>query len=176
MNALSLAGQGLTWLVFAALIGALAQGPEFSPHDAGHALLRVSMAHLSERLEPCRQLSEAERAELPPTRRVSEVCQRGRAPTRLVLLVDGTTLIDRTITPAGLSDDGRSYLMSGFPVEPGRRIIDIRLHDSPRPGEPGQQRRFEVVLEPGRVTLIEIGDEGIALEPLKASRRQHETT
>lgn len=168
MSALKLAGQGLTWTVMAAVVGALAQGPGFAPHAPGQALLRVSIAHLSERLQPCRRLTEAERAELPPTRRVREVCERGRAPTRLTLTVDGRTFLEETIEPAGMSDDGRSYLMKAFRVDPGRYVIEIELHDSPEPGGPDHQARFDAHLEAGRVALIEISDGGIALDLLEA--------
>lgn len=168
MSAFKLVGQGLTWVVFAAMVGALAKGPRFAPHDPGQALLRVSMAHLSERLAPCRQLSEAERAALPPTRRVTEVCERGRAPTRLVLSVNGRNLLDRTVAPAGLSDNGRSYLMTEFPIQPGRHRIEVQLFDAPGADDPNHHQRFDAQIETGRATLIEIGDNGISLTRLDA--------
>lgn len=168
MTASQLVGQGLTWIVFAAMVGVLAKGPHFAPHESGQALLRVSMAHLSERLAPCRQLSEAERAGLPPTRRVTEVCERGRAPTRLVLSVNGRNLLDRTVVPAGLSDNGRSYLMADFPIAPGRHRIDVQLFDAPQTEGPSHHQRFDARIEAGRATLIEIGDDGISLTRLDA--------
>lgn len=156
-------GQALTWAGIAAVVGALGQGPGFSPHGDTRAQLGFSVAHLSQRLVPCRQLTAAERAELPPTRRVQEVCERGRAPTRVILDIDGETRLDRTIKPAGLSDDGRSYLMTRIPIEPGQRALAVRVFDSADPDSPDHMRRFTARIPAGRVALLEVGDEGISL-------------
>ncbi|MFW5926549.1 MAG: hypothetical protein ACOCSR_00725 [Wenzhouxiangella sp.] len=168
MKAVAWVGQGLTWAGLAAIVGALGQGPEFAPYDEERALLRVSMAHLSQRLAPCRELSEDERAELPPTRRVREVCERGRAPTRLVLEIDHDTRIDTVIEPAGLSGDGRSYFMTSFQVEPGRHRLGARMADSPDPEGFDIEREFDLEVAAGEVALVEAGDDGITLQRLQA--------
>lgn len=163
MKALALAGQGLTWAVLAALVGLFGQGPSFAPYEPGQALIKLSMAHLSERLEPCRQLTEAEREELPPTRRVSEACGRERSPTRFELRLDGQLLAAETVDPAGLSDGGRSYYLEYFPVEPGRYALTVRLADTPRTEGFDLEREMNLELNAGESVLIEIGDEGVAI-------------
>lgn len=169
MKALAVAGQGLTWAVLATLIGLFGQGPSFPPYDPGKALIKLSMAHLSERLEPCRQLSAAERAELPPTRRVSEVCGRERAPTRFELMLDGELLVADAVDPAGLSDGGRAYYLEYFQVEPGRYTVTIRLADTPRTKGFDLEREMNLNLKAGESALIEIGDDGVSLETEKSS-------
>lgn len=168
MKPLAWVGQGLAWAGFAAVVGGLGQGPDFAPYDAERALLRVSMAHLSQRLVPCRRLTEEERAELPPTRRVQEVCERGRAPTRLVLDVDGNKRIDTVVKPAGLSGDGRSYFMTSFQVDPGRHKFGVRMADSPDHDGFDIQHEFVLDLASGEVALIEAGDDGITMQRLQA--------
>lgn len=161
MKALALVGQGLTWAAMAAIVGLWGQGPSFSPYASGQALIKVSMAHLPERLEPCRQLTAAEREELPPTRRVKEVCGRERAPTRFELRLDGRLLIAETVEAAGLSDGGRSYYLEYFPVEPGRYTVTIRLADTPRTEGFDLEHEMTLELDAGEAALIEIGDDGI---------------
>jgi hypothetical protein len=163
MKALAVAGQGLTWAALATLLGLFGQGPSFSPYDPGQALIKLSMAHLSERLEPCRQLSAAERAELPPTRRVSEVCGRERAPTRFELMLDEELLVAEAVEPAGLSNGGRSYYLKYHPVEPGRYTVTVRLADTPRTAGFDLERELNLDLKAGESALIEIGDDGVSL-------------
>lgn len=163
MKALALSGQGLTWAALAALVGLFGQGPSFAPYEPGQALIKLSMAHLPERLEPCRQLSAAEREELPPTRRVEEVCGRERAPTRFELRLDGELLVAETVEPAGLSSGGRSYYLEYLPVEPGRYTVTVRLADTPRTTGFDLEREMNLDLNAGESALIEIGDDGVSL-------------
>lgn len=159
----ALFGQGLTWAGLAAIVGLFGQGVSFAPYEPGQALLKLSMAHLSQRLEPCRQLTPAERAELPPTRRVQEVCGRERAPTRLELYLDGQLLVSETVQPAGLSNGGRSYYLEYFPVDPGHYTATIRLADTLRSEGFDLEREIPVKLDAGESALIEIEDNGIVL-------------
>lgn len=164
MKPLAILGQALSWSVLFAAVGLLGQGPSFAPYEPGQALIKLSMAHLSQRLEPCRELSAAERAELPPTRRVQQVCERGRAPTRFELYLDERLLVHKTIAPAGLSNDGRSYYLDYFAVEPGRYVATIRLADAPETDDYTLERRLPLTLAAGQAVLIEIGDAGIVLD------------
>lgn len=164
MKPLAILGQTLSWGVLFAAVGLLGQGPSFAPYEPEQALIKLSMAHLSQRLEPCRELSAAERAELPPTRRVQQVCERGRAPTRLELYLDERLLVRKTITPAGLSNDGRSYYLDYFAVEPGRYVATIRLADAREADDYTLERLLPLTLAPGQAALIEIGDAGIVLD------------
>lgn len=163
MNIGAFIGQGLTWAAIAAAIGLLGQGPSFAPYAPDKALVKLSMAHLSERLQPCRELTAAERAELPPTRRVQQVCERGRAPTRFELYLDERLVVRESVTPAGLSDDGRSYYLDYFTVEPGRYTATLRLADTPREEGFDLERRLSLQLGAGESALIEIGDDGVVL-------------
>lgn len=156
-------GQGLAWAALAVFVGLLGQGPSFAPFGPDKALVKLSMAHLPERLQPCRELTAAERAELPPTRRVERVCKRGRAPTRFELFLDDRLVARETVAPAGLSDDGRSYYLAYFTVDPGRYTATVRLADTPRAEGFDLERRLSLQLRAGESALIEIGDDGVVL-------------
>lgn len=156
-------GQALFWAAVMGVLGALAQGPSFQPWSSDQALLKLSVAHLSERLAPCRTLSPEEQAELPPTRRVTQVCERGRAPTRIQLQLNGEILVDRTIKPAGLSADGRSYFLEVFPIAAGAHALTVQMADTPREDGFDLTREINLDLRPGQALLVEIGDQGVIL-------------
>jgi hypothetical protein len=171
MSLLRVLGQAATWSALAALVGALATGPGFAPLGEGEALLKFSLAHLSERLAPCRRLSEAERQALPPTRRAYEVCERGRAPTVIELRLNDELLVSRRVDPAGLRNDGRSYYLDSFPVPAGEQLLELKLRDTPRESGFDLERRMTLRLAPGEAALIEVGDDGVAFKaPAKRTK------
>jgi hypothetical protein len=157
------AGRLAAWALFLVVIAAFAVGPAFSPVPQGHGELKISMAHLAERIEPCRPLTEEERQALPPTRRVAEVCERGRVPTLVRVRLDGELIIDRRVKAAGWQEDGRAYLLEFQPLPAGRYELELALRDSPRQQGYDMQRRFSLALEPGDSALLEIGDGDVTL-------------
>lgn len=163
MKAGAIVFQLLAWAAFAGLIHAFAQGPAFAPYGDGEALLKFSLAHLSQRIVPCRRLSEAERIALPPTRRAFEVCERGRSPTLVRLRLDGELLLEKRIEPAGLRDDGRSYYLDYFPVPAGEYRLQLALRDSPRERGYDLEREFRLVLAGGEAALLEVSDDDAVL-------------
>lgn len=163
MNAATVIFRLLAWAAFAALIAAFSQGPAFAPYGEDDALIKFSLAHLSQRLVPCRRLTEAERLALPPTRRAFEVCERGRAPTLVRLSLDGELLFEKRIEPAGLRDDGRSYYLDYFPVPAGEYRLELALRDSPREQGYDLEREFRLVLAGGDAALLEVSDDAAVL-------------
>jgi hypothetical protein len=157
------AGQLAAWILFLIVIAAFATGPAFSPVPDDHGELKISMAHLADRLEPCRPLSEEERMALPPTRRVTEVCERGRVPTLVRVRMDGELIIDRRVKAAGWQQDGRAYLLEFLALPAGQYQLELALRDSPREQGYDMQRQFELSLEAGDSALLEIGDGDVKL-------------
>ncbi|QOC22499.1 hypothetical protein IC757_16065 [Wenzhouxiangella sp. AB-CW3] len=156
-------GQLAAWTLFLVVIAAFAMGPAFSPVPEGYGELKISMAHLAERVEPCRPLTEEEQTDLPPTRRVTEVCPRGRVPTLVRVRLDGELIIDRRVKAAGWQEDGRAYLLEFEPLPAGHYELELALRDSPREEGYDMQRQFKLALEPGHSALLEIGDGDVAL-------------
>jgi hypothetical protein len=158
--------------LFILLIAAFSQGPAFAPIQPDHGQLKLSLAHLAERREVCRQLSEAEQQALPPTRRVSEICERGRASTRIRLELDDQVLLDRQVNPAGLHGDGRAYLLKFIDLPAGRHQLTVALSD--RPDEDGfdKQQVFILDLAAGDAPLLAIGDGDISLRQAPAPTKE----
>lgn len=159
--------QLLAWSLLGFLIIAFADGPSFNPLPAEHGRLTLAIAHLSERVEPCRQLSGQERMELPPTRRVTEVCKRARVPVRVELVVNDRTLLARPFEPGGLHGDGRIYRVESWSLPTGHYRAELAL--TGRSEEAGRHEVFEFFLSSGANAVIDIEDHEIRLVNVAAT-------
>lgn len=155
--------QAVCWLVLAGLVGLFGQGPAFAPVPPDHGELKISLAHLAERLEQCRTLTEAEREALPPTRRVTEICERGRASTHLRVILNGQPLVDRHIQPAGWHGGGRAYFQTAMPLPAGSHTLKLELADGDSSEAFSLQEQFSLELGAGESALLAIGDDGARL-------------
>ena len=160
-----LAGQAAAWTLFAAVTGAFAQWPAYSPLPWEHGELKLSMAHLTERVEPCVQLSPEEIAALPPNMRAPEQCARARVHAVVQLLVDGEPLLDTTVRPVGLARGGRAYLQANWGLPAGDYILELRLRDTPRDEGFDTVQHFPLSLAAGESVLLNVGDGAARLIP-----------
>lgn len=158
MNPLRLLGQAVFWGLAMLLIALLAHWPRVSPVPSGHGELKLSLAHLTDRLQPCRTLSEAERAGMPPNMRAYEVCERARAPAVLEILLDGEPLLQQSVRAAGAHSDGRAYLFRSWPLAAGHYSVELRLRDTPREQGFDHTNQFELRLDAGMSALLTVGD------------------
>jgi len=156
--ALRVVGQTLVWLLLLAPAILFAQWPRHEVLPPGHGELRLSLVHTTERLQPCRRLSQAELLALPPNMRKPEQCERARAPAHAWIRVGDRPVFEATVVPVGLHDDGRVYLHRRWSLPAGRYPLYVGLKDTPGEGGPDQEYRFELVLEPGHSALLLVGD------------------
>lgn len=160
-----LAGQGAAWLLFMGLVGTFAQWPAYSRIEPGRGELKLSMAHLTERLEPCERLTAEELAVLPPNMRAPERCPRERAPAVVELLANGVPLLQTAVRPVGLARGGRSYLQGRWDLPAGEHQLELRLRDTPREQGFDKVQRFSLTLAAGESALLELGDGDARLVP-----------
>jgi hypothetical protein len=160
-----LAGQAACWALFAVTAGVFAHWPTYSPLPEGHGELKLSMAHLTERLEPCVQLNPEELAALPPNMRMPERCPRARAHALIELDANGRPLLSTAVRPAGLARGGRAYLQSRWDLPAGDYALELRLRDTPRDDGFDQVQRFTLRLAVGESALINVGDGEARLVP-----------
>lgn len=158
MIALRVIGQTLVWMLLLAPAVLFAQWPRHAPLPPGHGELRLSLVHTTDRLQPCRKLSQAELLALPPNMRKAEQCERARAPAHAWLEINGRERLDAIVIPVGLHDDGRVYLHRRWSLPAGRYALHLGLRDQPGEGGPNHEYRFELDLRAGASALLRVGD------------------
>lgn len=118
-----------------ALTGAIvaASGVPYPP-EPDHALLRLSWRARGEPVRECRRLSGEELAQLPIHMRRPEVCEGRILPYRLVVTIDGRTVISETILPSGARQDRPIYVYREMRLPPGRLDLSVRFVQESRSG------------------------------------------
>lgn len=94
---------------------------------AAEAVLRLSWRTRGERVEECRRPSEQELASLPVHMRREEVCEGRVLPYHLRVELDGRTVVDDTVRPAGARGDRPLYVYHEVPVQPGSHHLAVRF-------------------------------------------------
>lgn len=119
------------------------------------AELVVSFKHPGRTGEHCRKLSEEEKQKMPPHMRRDEICERGRAPVRLKVEVDGAVRVSSTTRPEGLRSDGPSIGVETIALAPGEHRIALSIGDSHDPNEwSHKDERTITVGSSGRVVVL----------------------
>jgi hypothetical protein len=160
-----LVGQAAAGALFAATAGLLSQWPQYSPLPEDHGELKLSMAHLTERLEACKQLSPEELAALPPNMRIPEKCPRRRTDAVIELAFNGQMLLSESVRPVGLARGGRTYLQARWGLPAGEYELELRLRDTPRESGFDHVQRFRLELAAGESALLDVGDGEAKLLP-----------
>ena len=108
-----------------ALIVALSRTPW--PQASEHALLRLSWSGRPERIERCRELSDAELEKLPAHMRQREECE-GRSARYLVRVWHGGSLLTGdTVTGGGLRGDRAIYMLREYRLAPGAQPVTVEV-------------------------------------------------
>ena len=115
-------------VAFATVLGIawLSHAPyHIRPSDAG--IIRLAWSARPERIESCREPSEAELAQLPAHMRQKVVCEGTSARYRLRVSRDGAAVLDEIVRGSGLRHDRPLYLLRDFPTAPGRHEISVHF-------------------------------------------------
>ncbi len=153
-NVLRFALQFVAYAALAATLGYFATQPPYQYGNADQASVKVSLSHAAERVEPCRQLTQEEIAELAANMRRAEACERERLPVMLELDLDGETIVAISAKPSGLWNDGPASIYQRFEVAPGEHVIAARLRDTARSDGWDYEKVETVDLQPGRYFTI----------------------
>jgi ferredoxin/coenzyme F420-reducing hydrogenase delta subunit len=121
-------------LLLAGLTGGIAAA-SVTPYQAPAAPteLVVSFKHPGKREENCRVRTDEELAKLPPHMRQRQVCDRGRVPVRLRVLLDGKEVLMRAYAPRGIWGDGNSVAVERIPVAAGTHEVSVSIGDEANP-------------------------------------------
>lgn len=138
----------------AVLLGYFATMPPYRYADPALASVKVSLSHATDRVKPCRQLTQEEIAEFAANMRRTEACERERLPLVLELDIDGNNVLRLTAMPSGIWNDGPASIYERFDVPPGPRRVSVRLRDTARTSGWDFEKTQTVDLEPGRYFTI----------------------
>ena len=124
--------QGLAFAGFAFVVGYLSASPDYRYGDSTAAVIKISLSHATERIEPCVVLTPEEIAKLAPNMRRSLQCERERLPLILELELDGEIILSQQAAASGLWGDGAASVYRRFEVPPGTHQLSARLRDTAR--------------------------------------------
>lgn len=110
---------GLAWLL------AASSGVNAPWHPAGATELRLSWSARPERIETCRELSDAELAERPAHMQRRIECVGGSATYDLTVTVDDAVLDDEVIHGSGLRQDRPIFLLRRYPLVEGEHRVRV---------------------------------------------------
>jgi hypothetical protein len=101
-----------------------------APYPTGQgsdALLRLSWSGRPERIERCRELTDAELAERPAHMRRRLECEGRSARYAVRVGVDGRAASLDTVTGGGLRGDRAIHMLREYRLEPGARAIAVEV-------------------------------------------------
>lgn len=166
---LRVAGGAVVVISVLAVVRLLSFTPYTAERDIG-AIVRLAWRARGEQARECRRLSPEEMEKLPLHMRQEEVCEGRLLPYRLMVVLDGDSLVDRLVHGAGAREDRPLYVFQDLIVEPGVHRILVRFtleapsaqHDSDHDGgdeaRPAPQQRLTldttITLGVRRVLLV----------------------
>ncbi len=146
--------QLVLYAAFAVCIGYFATLPAYRYADPGNAVIKLSLSHAADLVEPCVQLTPEQIAELAANMRKTEACQRERLPLVVELDIDGDTLFSLVAEPSGLWNDGPASVYQRIELTPGSYQVSARLRDTGRIEGWDYEATTDVVLEAGRYFAV----------------------
>ncbi len=121
--------QGIAYVVFLVVVGVFSASPSYTYLGAGEAQIKLSLSHPGQRVEPCKEWTKEELAELAPNMRSKQKCSRERHVIQLELEMDGNQIFKGEAIPAGLRRDGSSSFYEKFFVAAGEHKFTVRMND-----------------------------------------------
>jgi len=123
-------------------LGALSQ-LSYPSRVPEQSVIRLTWRVRSHRQEACRRLTPEELAALPPHMRREEVCEGRLLPYHLRVVLDGRTILEEEVRPAGVRADRPLYVYHEIPVAPGEQRLEVEFvrEDVLRAGTRGGDQR-----------------------------------
>ena len=153
-KALAIVGQVIAYAAFALFIGWFSVRPSYQYASPDIAIIKLSLSHAAERVEPCVMLTPEQIAELPPNMRRPELCERERLPVVVELEVDGEVVFHKEQPPTGLWGDGPASIYAKQELQPGSYRITARLRDSHDNDGWDYEHTEDVQLQSGRYFTV----------------------
>jgi hypothetical protein len=130
---LRIAGQIAAFTAVLALVAVFSDWPRYRQIPPQSAVVKLSFAHIADRVSACRERTKEELEKLPPNMRNPLECSRKRGAIYVELDMDGRTIFRASLPPSGLSGDGPARVYERFVVPVGQHAIAVRMRDTARP-------------------------------------------
>ncbi len=147
-------GMVLAFALFGFAVSVFSSWPDVQLLQPQQAVVSLTFSHAGKRIGECRQLSQEELNKLPPNMRKPADCPRERWPVRVVFRAGDELLLQRTLPPSGIWNDGESTIYARFALPAGQHRLFIGLNDSGASGELDYQLQQEVELFPQQHVVI----------------------
>lgn len=175
----SWAGGGALAIGATLALGWLSQVPYDAARESG-AVVRLAWRTRGTRVEECRRLTAQELERVPVHMRQEEVCEGRVLPYRLVVVLDGRTVVDEAVHPSGARADRPLYVYHELPVEPGPHEVEVTFTRDTVPADRADARERERLGEresaaPPRLALarrVTLERDHIALVTYDAEQRR----
>jgi hypothetical protein len=149
------AGQIAVFTAVLAAVAAFSDAPGYRQIPPDSAVVKLSFAHVADRVSACRERSKEELEKLPPNMRKPLDCSRRRGDVYVELDIDGQTIYRAALPPSGLSGDGPARAYERFVVPVGKHAIAVRMRDTARAQGFDHARSGEVVLASNQNFVID---------------------
>jgi hypothetical protein len=147
------------YAAFMVFIGVFAQGPTYEHLARDAATIKLSLRHSGIRLEPCKDRSQQELADLPANMRAPQICPRERSPLILELDLNEEPVYAETLQPRGLHSDGRTSVYKRLSVPAGKMDLQVRMKDDVNSTGFQYQQDYTVNVDPADVVVIDFDEQ-----------------
>lgn len=148
-------GQAVVYGGMALWLGYFANQPVYTHLAPDLALIKLSVIHSAQRKGECRRRTREELEALAPNMRTPFDCPRERLPIHIEVLLDGETIYDRTLQPAGLFRGSQTRAYERLPAAAGPHSLVVRMVDSNRTEGYDYERQGNITLTPGENFVID---------------------
>ncbi|MEO8331001.1 MAG: hypothetical protein ABI479_01090 [Gallionella sp.] len=148
-------GQGLIYIMFAAVIGLFSTSPVYTHLPPDETLIKLSFRHAGQLKGECHERTAEELAKLPAYQRKGTMdCPRERSDVVVELEMDGKQLYHEILRPTGLAHSSNANIYRRIAVKAGLHTLKARLRD--HAGDDFNYVHEETVnLAPGRIMVID---------------------
>ncbi len=155
LDAVSVIGQVALYAALAAFLAVFANWPAYRQLGPDQAVIKLSIVHEPRLVQPCRQRTPEELAQLPPNMRAPMSCQRERAPLVAEVDLDGRLVLRQVAEQSGLARDGRATLYHRLVTKAGRHEVAVRLRDQAGTADFNYRGAASVQLRPAQNLVID---------------------
>lgn len=154
--------------VAAAATAALGFGSRvpYTPEGAEAALLRLSWRLRGEKVETCRDRTQAELDALPVHMRTPQICTGHLVAYRMTLRIDGVVVDTATYLPAGAKGDRPIFVLHDEPMTVGEHDVEVDFVPTEHvPGTTARALRYRgrVQARTGRIQMITLSPDASRL-------------